>query len=141
MSPHQLLFLTSDCNAAALWLAGLDQFDRTYSISIASLLGFSTEAAGGFDLIIIEVEADTMTEALDTCQRLSSKTNGPLLVLSSMDDEDYAVEVYKSEADEYILKPIGLSLLHAKVKAWQRWIVPAAEPALSNNMQDSKKSN
>jgi DNA-binding response OmpR family regulator len=139
MSPHQLLFLTSDCDAAALWLAGLDQFDRTYSITIASLLDFSTAAAASFDLIIIKVEADTMTEAIDTCRRLSSKANGPILVLSSLDDEDYAVEVYKREADEYILKPIGLPLLHAKVKAWQRWIVPATEPVASDNMQASKK--
>jgi DNA-binding response OmpR family regulator len=141
MSPHQLLFLTSDCDAAALWLAGLDQFDRTYSITVASQSDASSTPETHFDLILVEAEADTMAETLDTCRHLCSTTSAPLLVLSSLDNEDYALETYKAGIDEYIVKPLGFALLHAKLQAWQRWIVPATEPAASHNMQTSKRFN
>ena len=50
-----------------------------------------------------------------------------MLLLSSIDDEDYAVESYNAGVDEFIVKPISLPLLCAKLLAWQRWYTPNAD--------------
>jgi DNA-binding response OmpR family regulator len=135
MNSHQVLFLGDNCNTTALWLAGLHELRRAYSIAVANRQLISTHTASSFDLILIEVEGGTMLEVLETCRRLRSRTNAPILCISSIDDEDSALELYEAGANEYIVKPISLNMLHAKLEAWRRWIVPTKEQ-LSLSAQD-----
>jgi two-component system response regulator VanR len=127
MNIHQVLFLGDNCDTAALWLAGLHELHRAYSITIAYRQSLSTHAATTFDLILIEVEPSTMQGALETCRRLRARTTTPILFVSALDDEEYALEAYAAGANEYIVKPISVQILHAKIEAWRRWIVPTMQ--------------
>jgi DNA-binding response OmpR family regulator len=136
MSNHRVLFLTDnyntdDYNTTESWLFALEQFGKTYSVTSAHLSALLTHEAAKFDLIVIEVERGTIADALQTCQRLRSWTNKPILVLSSLDDENFALDVYKAGADEYVVKPISIDLLHAKLQAWQRWSMPMKRQIVS----------
>jgi DNA-binding response OmpR family regulator len=127
MNIHQVLFLGDNCDTTALWLAGLHKLRRAYSITIAYRQALSTHAATTFDLILIEVESSTMQAALETCRRLRARTTTPILFVSALGDEEYALEAYEAGANEYIVKPISVQILHAKVEAWRRWIVPTMQ--------------
>jgi PleD family two-component response regulator len=130
MNIHQVLFLGDNCDATASWLAGLHRLQKAYSITIAHRQAISTYAAASFDLIIIEAEVSTMYEVLGTCRRLRTITNTPILLVSSIEDEEYALEVYEAGANEFIVKPVSLEILHAKLGAWRRWVVPAKKQVL-----------
>ncbi|MCC6457714.1 MAG: response regulator [Caldilineaceae bacterium] len=124
MITHRVLSLTDQRNAADSWVSALEQFEKTYSIKSIYRPTVLVHEAANFDLILIEAETNTIADALQTCRSLRSWTNKPILVLSSQDDEGFALEVYAAGADEYIIKPISITLLHAKLKAWQRWSMP-----------------
>jgi DNA-binding response OmpR family regulator len=130
MNIHQILFLCDNCDATASWLASLHQLQKAYSITIARRQPISIYAAANFDLIIIEAETGTRLDVLETCHRLRARTNAPILFVSSIDDEAYALEAYEVGANEYIVKPISTQILHAKLEAWNRWIVPAKSHSL-----------
>lgn len=124
MNAHQVLFLTDNCDTAALWVSSVCQSQKKYAVTIAHQRSISTQAVTNSGLIIIEVESTKPVNALRLCQLLRSRTETPILFLSSLDDEEYEVEVYKAGADDYLLKPISPDLLHAKLRAWQRWVAP-----------------
>ena len=130
MNIHQVLFLSDHCDATASWLAGLHRLQKAYSITITHRQTISSYVAASFDIIIIEAEISTMSEVLGTCLRLRAFTNTPILVVSSIEDEEYALEVYEVGANEYIVKPVSIEIVHAKLEAWRRWIVPAKKQVL-----------
>ena len=86
-------------------------------------------AVEGYDLIILDEQSQGSTletqrqkrDTLGLCSRLRQNTDAVILLLSFIDDEDYAVEAYNAGIDEEIVKPISLLLLGAKLSAWQRW--------------------
>jgi DNA-binding response OmpR family regulator len=128
MITHRVLSLTDHRNATDSWLFALERIEKSYSVTSIYRPNLLVHEAAKFDLIIIEAETSTIADALQTCRSLRSQTNKPILVLSSQDDEEFALEVYKAGADEYIVKPSSIDLLHAKLKAWQRWSMPTKRP-------------
>ncbi len=129
MNIHQVLFLTesndSDSDTGSPWFSGEQQLQKKYSVTVAHQRSISSQAVATFDLLIVEVEATKPLSALRLCQCLRSYTEAPILFLSSLNDEEYEIEAYQAGADDYILKPVSPDLMHAKLRAWQRWVVAA----------------
>ena len=77
------------------------------------------------DLIIIDVEPVEWL-ALSVVNQLREQAVIPILLLGSIQTIKFMLDAYEAGVDEYILKPIEPSLLHAKVKASLRrtWSIP-----------------
>jgi DNA-binding response OmpR family regulator len=77
------------------------------------------------DMMIIDIEPVELP-ALSVVNQLREQVVVPILLLGSIQTIKYMLQAYEAGVDEYILKPIDPSLLHAKVKAWLRrtWSIP-----------------
>jgi DNA-binding response OmpR family regulator len=128
MNSYKVLFLTDHCGATASRSMDRRQCIGTSVITFTYRQTISTYAAAEFDLIIMEAEADTMRDIVESCQHLRTATEVPILFVSPVDDEEVALAAYKAGADDYIIKPFSRSLLFAKMRAWLRWAVPAFSP-------------
>ena len=77
------------------------------------------------DIIVIDSEQVELL-ALSVVNQLREQAVIPILLLASIQTNKFIVEAYEAGVDDYILKPIEPSLLHAKIKAWLRrtWSIP-----------------
>lgn len=77
------------------------------------------------DIIIVDVEP-LEPLALRVISELREQAVIPILLLGSNSTNHFILEAYEAGVDDYILKPIEPSLLHAKLKAWLRrtWSIP-----------------
>ncbi len=73
-------------------------------------------ASGPPDLILIIFNVPTMEE-IGRCRQLRSSYQGPLLVLANQADEMLQVLGLEMGVDEFLLKPMSLALLIAKIRA------------------------
>jgi len=78
------------------------------------------------DLIVLDISAPE-NEILELIKKLRVETVVPIMLLTNIRSEEFMVATYNTGIDECVLKPIGPSLFHAKVKGWLRrsWTVPA----------------
>src|SRR5215216_420821 len=77
------------------------------------------------DMIVIDIEPVELL-ALSVVNQLREQAVIPILLLGSDPTNKFMLEAYEAGVDEYILKPIEPSLLHAKIKACLRrtWSIP-----------------
>ena len=77
------------------------------------------------DIIIVDIEPMEPL-ALNVVHQLREQAVIPILLLSSNPADNFILQAYEAGVDEYILKPIQPSVLHAKIKAWLRrtWSIP-----------------
>ena len=69
-----------------------------------------------FDLIILDVMMPIM-DGLTACKEIRKTSNIPVLFLSALGEEHDFLNGYSSGADDYIVKPFPLSVLHEKCLA------------------------
>jgi DNA-binding response OmpR family regulator len=77
------------------------------------------------DLIVVDIEPIEPI-ALRVIRELREQAVIPILMLGYNPANQFILEAYEAGVDDYILKPIEPSLLHAKIKAWLRrtWSIP-----------------
>ncbi len=66
-----------------------------------------------FDLIILDVMMP-VTDGLTACKEIRKISSVPILFLSALGEEHDFLNGYSSGADDYIVKPFPLSVLHEK---------------------------
>ena len=69
-----------------------------------------------FDLMILDVMMPVMN-GLTACKEIRKASNTPVLFLSALGEEHDFLNGYSSGADDYIVKPFPLSVLHEKCLA------------------------
>ena len=69
-----------------------------------------------FDLMILDVMMPVM-DGLSACKEIRKTSNVPILFLSALGEEHDFLNAYSSGADDYIVKPFPLSVLHEKCLA------------------------
>src|SRR6185503_3525540 len=94
---------------------------RGYAITIA---GTGTEALEYFErdrpsLVILDLGLPDLDGAT-VCERLRTRTDVPILVLSVRNDERSKVRALDAGADDYVMKPFGPEELLARVRAGLR---------------------
>ncbi len=77
------------------------------------------------DMVIVDVEP-LESLALNVINQLREQAVIPILLLGFNSTNNFILSAYDAGVDDYILKPIESSLLHAKIKAWLRrtWSIP-----------------
>ena len=68
------------------------------------------------DLILLDIMMPGI-DGYEVCKQLRLKTKRPVIFMSALSQEESQLLAYQLGADDYIIKPFELSLLHAKVIA------------------------
>jgi len=79
-------------------------------------------AASPPDIVLMDVVMPTM-DGIEATRRLRELAAGrwvPVILLSALDTEDDVVRGLEAGADDYLVKPINLSILKAKIRSFQR---------------------
>lgn len=79
-------------------------------------------ASGPPDIVLMDVVMPTM-DGIEATRRLRDLAAGrwvPVILLSALDTEDDVVRGLEAGADDYLVKPINLSILKAKIRSFQR---------------------
>jgi DNA-binding response OmpR family regulator len=71
------------------------------------------------DLILIDLNLPEVP-TLELIKSLRAETITPILLLTAARGEEYMLEAYHAGVDDYLVKPLSPSLLHAKIKVWLR---------------------
>ncbi len=108
-----------------------DQDLRNNLKDILTSLGYETITAGAAveglqeayktkpNLIILDVMLPGM-DGWQTCQRFREMSNVPILMLTALGSEDDVVKGLEMGADDYVVKPVTMRELGARVKALLR---------------------
>src|SRR5438067_11357476 len=84
----------------------------TYTDGASALDGFKTSPP---DLAILDIKLPRM-DGMVTLRRLRQKSDMPVILLTSKDDEIHELLGIKMGADDFIRKPFPLLLLRQRVK-------------------------
>jgi CheY-like chemotaxis protein len=79
-------------------------------------------AAAPPDIVLMDVVMPTV-DGIEATRRLRERAAGrwvPVILLSALDTEDDVVRGLEAGADDYLVKPINLSILKAKIRSFQR---------------------
>lgn len=114
--------------------------DRSVSAALVSVLGRAGHAcscvARGSDVLLRHQEAELLMldlgledmDGLETLRRLRAVSTVPVIVVTARGDERSVVRALSLGADDYLVKPVRLHELLARLGAVARRSVPQAEP-------------
>jgi two-component system, OmpR family, alkaline phosphatase synthesis response regulator PhoP len=113
---HQLLFIRDDVRATRYVTEALR--GREYNVVTVSTfeLGADPGLAESFDLIIIDHSAPRLN-AMDICFELRQRcVEAPVVVLAGREQVPHRVDIFRAGADDYLIKPIDLEDLYARIE-------------------------
>src|SRR5215831_3676031 len=90
-----------------------------YTVAARSNLEFAVDpfASADFDLILID-HSEPLVDAIEICSELRHRNvDVPVLVLAPAGHAQQRVAIFKAGADDYLLKPVDLDELQARVEA------------------------
>jgi len=134
----KILVVSNQQGTGPLWVYSLQQkkLDVVLECSAANTIQRWAETIP--DLVIFDVNISEEV-LLQLIRDLRAETSIPLLLITHPKGEPFFVEAYQAGIDETIIKPIGPTLLHAKIQVWlqRSWIVPAdtLESITAGNLQ------
>lgn len=82
------------------------------------------------DLVVLDLGLPDM-EGLEVCRRLKATGDAWVLILTGRTDEEEQIAGLEAGADDYVPKPVSLSLLTSRVRALLRRRPPTRVPALA----------
>ena len=121
----RMLLVSDDPEMGDMWAYVLRQRGAEVVLAGSTRDALDRWVEGTFDLIAINV-CTSQLDGVDLCRQLRAEAINPILLLTPIGNEDHILEAYQAGVDEYIVKPISLSLFLTKVMAWLRhsWTVP-----------------
>jgi DNA-binding response OmpR family regulator len=124
-----LLVEDDECFAAALAEALSDQW---YVVDVANdgEVGWAQAQALNYDLILLDVMLPKL-DGISLCKRLRTHSYGsPILMMTALDTSYDKVMGLDAGADDYVVKPIDLPELLARVRALLRRGMTSPSPVL-----------
>jgi two-component system, OmpR family, response regulator ChvI len=97
----------------------------TYSDGVSALQEFEASPP---DLAILDIKMPRM-DGMELLRRLRKKSNMPVIVLTSKEDEADELSSFKFGADDFIRKPFSLRLLIERIKILLRRAIPETSPS------------
>lgn len=107
-------------------VAGLEFYGYSVSEADKGVAGLNAVARLRPDLIILDLGLPDMS-GLEVLKTVRSWSNVPVIVLSIQADEEQKVELLRSGADDYMIKPFGIAELAARCEAALRRYHKAAD--------------
>lgn len=122
MSGAAKLLLVDDDEDLRGALADQLGFEAAFEVAEAGTGAAALEAAGAerFDLMILDVGLPDM-DGRDLCAMLRQRGfGGPIIMLTAQDSDDDTVRGLEAGANDYVAKPMKLSVLLARIRAQLR---------------------
>lgn len=129
--PHRLLIIEDDRDLARnlvdyLELRGYVTDYAPDGYSALNLLGQES-----YDLILVDLNLPGI-DGISICKRFRSEMYGksPIVVLTAQDDVDIKISALDLGADDYVVKPVSLRELDARIRALIRRAGPESESSV-----------
>jgi two-component system OmpR family response regulator len=119
----RILVISDDPDSAGELAEQVSQSGGEYSVNIASWPTYSPALLGDADLLLIHVHNVVSRNRIIKLREISKI---PILLLSSIGEEEFLACLYAAGVDDYLALPISYPLLFAKLRVWQRWVVRLA---------------
>lgn len=71
------------------------------------------------DLVLLDLWMPDMN-GLEVCQAIRRSSSVPILILSAMDTPETIAGVLDAGADDYLVKPVSMNILHAYIRKFSR---------------------
>lgn len=117
MLGKKIVVVSDDWTVTDLWSQNMKGNGVAVDLIGFGALGSWIETMHGYALAVVDIN-DSDEVGAEICRSLRDASDTPVLVLTYDRDERTQLMLYKSGADECIVKPIGMPLLLAKVRAW-----------------------
>jgi diguanylate cyclase (GGDEF)-like protein len=104
--------------------------DHNYVVDVAQdgLLGWEYIQSGEYELIVMDVGLPEL-DGISLCQRLRSEGySTPVLLMTAKDANQERIRGLDAGADDYLIKPLDIDELHARIRALSRRgeVIPTA---------------
>jgi len=114
---HQLLLIREDVGPLRQIITALER--QGYAVVTASRFEFGADPglAESFDLIVVD-HCEPRLNAMDICAELRRRRiEAPVVVLAGREQLQQRVAIFKAGADDYLIKPIDLEELQARIES------------------------
>ena len=129
--PH-LLIVEDNRDYAAPLRTNLEHEGYAVTIAATGVDGLAAARSGVFDLVLLDLMLPGMG-GFTVLQRLRDEgIAAPVLLLTALGSEEEKVRGFALGADDYVVKPVGLRELLARVRALLRRAGTPAAPAAPN---------
>lgn len=81
--------------------------------------GISKASVHHPDLILLDVMMPGIS-GFDVCKKIRQFTNAPVIIITSLGEDDHMLQGLDAGADEFLSKPLNWSILLARAKAFMR---------------------
>jgi two-component system KDP operon response regulator KdpE len=112
----KVLFIDDEAQIRRFLRAGFELHDYTVIEAENATLGLRSAMIEKPDLIILDLNLPDL-EGSEVLERIRSWSNVPIIVLSIQANEQEKVRLLKLGADDYVIKPFGISELLARGEA------------------------
>jgi two-component system KDP operon response regulator KdpE len=112
----KVLFIDDEAQIRRFLRAGFELHDYTVIEAENATLGLRSAMVEKPDLIILDLNLPDL-EGSEVLERIRSWSNVPIIVLSIQANEQEKVRLLKLGADDYVIKPFGISELLARGEA------------------------
>jgi DNA-binding response OmpR family regulator len=116
-----ILAIDSDLELLATLRASLERHGYTFLLATDGLSGLRQLYAYRPDLVLLEATLPSM-DGWEVCERIRQVCDIPVIMLSSLDSEDAKIRGLSLGADDYMVKPISVNELLARIEAIRRRI-------------------
>ena len=112
----RVLVIDDEAQIRRFLRAGFELHDYTVLEAENAVTGLRTATTESPDIVILDLNLPDL-EGAEVLERIRSWSNVPIIVLSIQSDEHQKVRLLKLGADDYVVKPFGISELLARCEA------------------------
>ncbi len=125
----RFLLIEDDMEAAKFVASSLAQLGHEVNHYVDGQEGLVAALGGGFDVLLIDRRLPSL-DGISIARRLrAADIKTPLIFLTTMDGIDDRVDGLDAGADDYLVKPISMSELRARIDAVMRRYKTDSQPA------------
>jgi two-component system KDP operon response regulator KdpE len=117
--PERILVIDDDHVYGELLKIGLEQMGYEVDLACNAAEGLRQAFQDRPDLIILDIVMPGL-DGWQTCQRFREMTDLPILMLTALDSEDNIIKGLDLGADDYLVKPVSIEVLAARIRALLR---------------------